>query len=92
MNVIKDRKSANIPEINLINPESNLNTEVRQESISEESLLDKVDNTIIGPPAIFIKDICDFPKEITLCTTVPGKVSGKYVQLIEYINSIVFKL
>lgn len=70
MSIIKDQKKAlNIPEISAV--------EFDQETCSEESQLSGYDHTIIGPPSVLIKDICDFPKEIALSTTVPGKVSGK---------------
>ncbi|KAG8200696.1 hypothetical protein JTE90_022313 [Oedothorax gibbosus] len=71
VNVIKDqRKTINVPEISV--------AEIDQETSSEESHLSGTENTIIAPPSVLIKDICDFPKEIALTTTVPGKVSENF--------------
>lgn len=70
VNILKDQKKANIvPEITSV--------ELDEDNTSEASQLDGNDHTVIGSTSVFIKDMCDFPNEITLSPTAPGKVSGK---------------
>ncbi|GBM13655.1 hypothetical protein AVEN_148181-1, partial [Araneus ventricosus] len=55
--------------------ESNRNLEQLQDMPLEGSTADK---TVINSASIFIKNICEFPKEIILNTTAPEKVSGEF--------------